>query len=142
MNGLRITLLLAASLVVSCSQIERVRLENATGAPIVVRLRIERPAGREGYDELAPLAPGRHIVFIGWRIRNDRLPVSVNGCTYVYRLSGAELWALNRHYAFPIRLEFRPDLTLDLPPHKGSGADPVPRGKMGFPRRATSRTCG
>ncbi len=140
-NVKRCALLVATVVTVSCGQIERARLDNMTGAPITVRLRVKTPVGREAYDELVTLAPGRHVVFIGWRIRNDVLPVIIKGCTYTYRLSGIELWDLNKHYVFPIPFELKPDLSLDLPPYSGEGVDPVPRAKMGFPRRALSRSC-
>ena len=140
-NLTRCALLVALVVTVSCGQIERARLDNMTGAPITVQLRIKTPAGREAYDELVTLAPGRHVVFIGWRIRNDILPVITKGCTYFYRLSGIELWELNKHYVFPIPFELKPDLTHDLPPYSGDGIDSVPRAKMGFPRPALSRLC-
>ena len=138
----RACLIAGVVLAVGCSQIERAKLFNKTGAPIVIRLMADANGDPAPGDVLVTLKPGQSRTFKGVNLRNDQLPVTAGGCTYVYALNGGEFWALRRAgLGFPIEMEIQPDFTLDLQ-RKASDLPGFPApSEFGFPRRPISKTC-
>lgn len=130
--------------VAACSQIERAKLVNDTGAPIVFRLSAVTSDGRDaGHDVLVTLKPGESKVFKGGRLRGDRLEITAARCRYAYRLGGDDLWRLREEgeRPFPIELRLKRDFALHLPPGKHRAALHAPE-TFGFPRPAISKHCG
>lgn len=134
-------LAVGSALLGSCSQVERGRVYNETDAPIVIRL-AERRGGEDRGDVLVTLKPGQSRTFTGNLLRHDQLPVTVGSCTYVYALDGMEFWALNRAgLVFPIEMDIKRDLSLDLRPEATKRRDFRRGTAFGFPRKPISKTC-
>lgn len=137
-------MLLAAgsALLGSCSEMERGRVYNETGAPIVIRLRLDTPDNADRGDVLVTLKPGQGRTFYGYDLRYDRLPVTAGDCTYIYDVDGGDFWDLRKAgLVFPIEMDVKRDLTLDLRPEATERRN-FRRGKaFGFPRRPISKTC-
>jgi hypothetical protein len=135
-------LLVGGILLGSCSEIERGRVHNETGAPIVIRLEADRKGGADRGDVLVTLKPGQSRTFMGGDLRHNQLPVTAGRCTYVYVLDGSEFWDLREAgLVFPIEMDIKRDLSLDLRSEATERRD-FRRGKaFGFPRRPMSKTC-
>lgn len=136
-------LLVGVALLAACGEIERGKLYNDTSAPIVIRLRANKRDGLDPGDVLVTLKPGQSRTFKGWNLRHDQLPVTVGNCTYVYAVDGGDFWRLEleANFGFPIELQIKDDLVLDLRRGAKSRWDPSLRAQFGFPRRPIAKTC-
>lgn len=131
-----------ALLLISCSEFDRGRVYNETDAPIVVRLKVDTGGGPDRGDVLVTLKPGEGRTFFGASLRNDRMPVTVGVCTYIYHMDGGDFWGLRKAgLTFPIELDITRDMSLDLRPEATKRRDFRNGKAFGFPRQPISMTC-